>query len=113
MDDKVVYDRKEGQRPENKKKNRYKNILPFDHTRVAITGDGSIGSDYINANFLNGHPDVRASRKAYIACQGPLKATTATYWQMMWEQDIRLIVMTTEIVERGKNKCHPCASADP
>jgi len=107
MDDKVVYDRKEGQRPENKKKNRYKNILPFDHTRVSIAGDGSVGSDYINANYLNGHPEVQMSRKAYIACQGPLKATVASYWQMMWEQDIRLIVMTTEIVERGKNKCHP------
>lgn len=104
----LLYDRKAGQMIENKKKNRYKNILPFDITRVKVQGDPAvIGSDYINANYINGHAEVPGTKDSYIACQGPLKATVATYWQMIWEQDCRLIVMTTDIVERGKNKCHP------
>jgi tyrosine-protein phosphatase non-receptor type 11 len=54
---KHLYTRKEGQKPENRVKNRYKNILPFDYTRVELKGRTDVdqnapGSDYINANFI-------------------------------------------------------------
>jgi protein tyrosine phosphatase len=32
----LLFSRKEGQKPESKAKNRYKNILPFDDTRVIL-----------------------------------------------------------------------------
>jgi len=49
-----MFSRKEGLRPENRAKNRYKNILPFDHTRVRLKNvDSEIpGADYINANYI-------------------------------------------------------------
>ncbi|CAB4061616.1 PRPF6 [Lepeophtheirus salmonis] len=44
------YTRSEGQKVENKNRNRYKNILPFDHTRVILKGLES--HNYINANHI-------------------------------------------------------------
>lgn len=107
MEAKHIFPRTEGQRPENKSKNRYKNILPFDRTRVKLKDvDRSVvGSDYINASYIKG--EAQGVGNDYIACQGCLKATVPDFWQMMWENDSRVIVMTTAVVERGKNKCAP------
>ncbi|XP_032629798.1 tyrosine-protein phosphatase non-receptor type 6 isoform X1 [Chelonoidis abingdonii] len=107
---KHLYDRHEGQRPENKGKNRYKNILPFDHSRVILQGrDPNIpGADYINANYIKNQlisPDEFT--KTYIASQGCLDATINDFWQMVWQETSRIIVMTTREVEKGRNKCVP------
>ncbi|XP_012493274.1 PREDICTED: tyrosine-protein phosphatase non-receptor type 6 isoform X4 [Propithecus coquereli] len=107
---KNLHQRLEGQRPENKGKNRYKNILPFDHSRVILQGrDSNIpGSDYINANYVKNQllgPDENA--KTYIASQGCLEATVNDFWQMVWQENTRVIVMTTREVEKGRNKCVP------
>ncbi|NWU91469.1 PTN11 phosphatase, partial [Upupa epops] len=107
---KLLYPRKEGQRPENKAKNRYKNILPFDTTRVALRDvDGSVpGSDYINANYIKSIPeDGRSSEqgKVYIATQGCLQSTASAFWAMVYQENSHVIVMTTKEVERGRNKC--------
>ncbi|ELV09744.1 Tyrosine-protein phosphatase non-receptor type 6 [Tupaia chinensis] len=107
---KNLHQRLEGQRPENKSKNRYKNILPFDHSRVILQGrDSNIpGSDYINANYVKNQllgPDENA--KTYIASQGCLEATVNDFWQMAWQENTRVIVMTTREVEKGRNKCVP------
>ncbi|XP_069099148.1 tyrosine-protein phosphatase non-receptor type 6 isoform X2 [Pleurodeles waltl] len=107
---KHLRDRSEGQRPENKSKNRYKNILPFDETRVILeSGDPNVpGSDYINANYVKNRlvsPDGYA--KTFIACQGCLEKTVNDFWQMVWQENSRLIVMTTREVEKGRNKCVP------
>ncbi|KAB1254506.1 Tyrosine-protein phosphatase non-receptor type 6 [Camelus dromedarius] len=165
---KNLHQRLEGQRPENKSKNRYKNILPFDHSRVILQGRNSNipGSDYINANYVKvwcarrslgreaelldpthrgagprdmwtklmlapwvgvrvagvqeAHspvcpcprtqnqllgPDENA--KTYIASQGCLEATVNDFWQMVWQENTRVIVMTTREVEKGRNKCVP------
>ncbi|XP_036721199.1 tyrosine-protein phosphatase non-receptor type 6 isoform X1 [Balaenoptera musculus] len=107
---KNLHQRLEGQRPENKSKNRYKNILPFDHSRVVLQGrDSNIpGSDYINANYVKNQllgPDENA--KTYIASQGCLEATVIDFWQMVWQENTRVIVMTTREVEKGRNKCVP------
>ncbi|XP_064610345.1 tyrosine-protein phosphatase non-receptor type 11-like [Liolophura sinensis] len=104
---KHLYSRKEGQRPENRPKNRYKNILPFDHTRVILRdGDPSVvGSDYINANIISSEEDSLEPKKLYIATQGCLPTTIDDFWRMIWQENARVIVMTTKEVERGKNKC--------
>ncbi|XP_078507629.1 tyrosine-protein phosphatase non-receptor type 6-like isoform X2 [Lissotriton helveticus] len=107
---KQLRDRSEGQRPENKSKNRYKNILPFDETRVILeSGDPKVpGSDYINANYVKNRlvsPDEYA--KTFIACQGCLADTVNDFWQMVWQENSRLIVMITREVEKGRNKYLP------
>ncbi|XP_006789147.1 tyrosine-protein phosphatase non-receptor type 13 isoform X1 [Neolamprologus brichardi] len=88
-----------GQTKENKKKNRYKNIVPFDTTRVVLGKDGG----YINANFIN--MSVKNENFMYIACQGPLPTTLGDFWQMVWEQKSNVIAMMTQEVEGGKVKC--------
>uniref|UniRef100_A0A8C4SNZ8 Tyrosine-protein phosphatase non-receptor type 13 n=1 Tax=Erpetoichthys calabaricus TaxID=27687 RepID=A0A8C4SNZ8_ERPCA len=88
-----------GQTKENKKKNRYKNILPFDATRVHLGENGG----YINASFIK--MPVKDVEFVYIACQGPLPNTLADFWQMVWEQKSNVIAMMTQEVESGKVKC--------
>ncbi|KAM4872025.1 tyrosine-protein phosphatase non-receptor type 22 [Thomomys bottae] len=90
------------QRPENIKKNRYKDILPYDHSRVElslITSDED--SCYINANFIKGV----YGPKAYIATQGPLSTTLLDFWRMIWEYGVLIIVMACMEFEMGKKKC--------
>lgn len=104
----LLYERTEGQRPENKSKNRYKNILPFDHTRVILhCGDPNVvGSDYINANYVtNQLIDEDEPSKRFIACQGCLASTTGHFWEMVWQENSRVIVMTTKEIEKGRTKC--------
>nr|XP_009290704.1 tyrosine-protein phosphatase non-receptor type 6 isoform X2 [Danio rerio]CBX19677.1 TPA: protein tyrosine phosphatase, non-receptor type 6 [Danio rerio] len=109
LETKVTKSRDEGMRPENKSKNRYKNILPFDETRVILENadPNVVGSDYINANYVINKLMVTNPQKTYIACQGCLATTVDDFWQMMWQEDSRVIVMTTREVEKGRNKCVP------
>uniref|UniRef100_A0A1S4GFJ7 Tyrosine-protein phosphatase non-receptor type n=2 Tax=Anopheles gambiae TaxID=7165 RepID=A0A1S4GFJ7_ANOGA len=202
-----TFSRREGQRNENRAKNRYKNILPFDHTRVKLKDvDSTVpGADYINANYIrqpteaeqndmssssenlaqsagsglnNGYSQPNATNnngtngnsacqgysagsvaptkncsscqllnkpcsqcslkassemkhkrnesitsrmqlqqqsphkrdekdmfKTYIATQGCLTNTIQDFWNMIWQENTRVIVMTTKEMERGKKKC--------
>ncbi|XP_072305710.1 tyrosine-protein phosphatase non-receptor type 11b isoform X2 [Eucyclogobius newberryi] len=107
---KLLYPRKEGQKAENKSKNRYKNILPFDTTRVEIRENDQdvLGSDYINANYIQGfHEDGRQgdAAKVFIATQGCLQNTVCDFWNVVYQENTRVIVMTTKEMERGRNKC--------
>jgi len=90
--------------PTNKNKNRYSNVLPPEKTRVILKErEGEEGSDYINANYINGL--IPGSEKAYIATQGPLQSTFADFWRMVWELNSVVIVMLTKEVENGRTKC--------
>ncbi|XP_028934066.1 tyrosine-protein phosphatase non-receptor type 12 isoform X1 [Ornithorhynchus anatinus] len=91
-----------GEKEENVKKNRYKDILPFDHSRVKLTlKTPSQESDYINANFIKG---VHGP-KAYVATQGPLANTVIDFWRMIWEYNVVIIVMACREFEMGRKKC--------
>lgn len=106
---KNLYSRKDGQRPENRAKNRYKNILPFDATRVHLedVDPDTPFSDYINANYIKVDDEsiFDGPSKVYIATQGCLQNTIGDFWAMVWQGGTRVIVMTTKEVERGKPKC--------
>lgn len=84
-------------------KNRYKDILPFEHARVHLAGRPEGACDYINAS----HIEPAKSNKRYIASQGPLPATFDDFWSVVWDQDVRVIVMLTAEMEGGQLKCHP------
>ncbi|KAM7082538.1 tyrosine-protein phosphatase non-receptor type 22 [Ciconia maguari] len=97
-----IYPTAASEQPENIKKNRYKDILPFDHSRVElslITSDED--SHYINANFIKGVYGPRA----YIATQGPLPTTVVDFWRMIWEYEVLIVVMACMEFEMGKKKC--------
>lgn len=86
----------------NKPKNRYANVIAYDHSRVVLqTLEGVPGSDYINANFCDGY----RKQNAYIATQGPLPETFGDLWRMLWEQRSCTIVMMTKLEERTRIKC--------
>lgn len=102
---KHLYSRKEGQRPENRAKNRYKNILPFDHTRVILQDVEAGSTDYINANRIVPEEEQSHNKKEYIATQGCMQNTRADFWKMVWQEGTRVIVMTTKETERERQKC--------
>uniref|UniRef100_A0A672L1X2 protein-tyrosine-phosphatase n=1 Tax=Sinocyclocheilus grahami TaxID=75366 RepID=A0A672L1X2_SINGR len=86
----------------NKPKNRYANVIAYDHTRVALSNnDGVPGGDYINANFIDGY----RRQGAYVATQGPMPDTFSDFWRMVWEQHTANIIMITKLEEKSRNKC--------
>ncbi|XP_028833168.1 receptor-type tyrosine-protein phosphatase S isoform X7 [Denticeps clupeoides] len=86
----------------NKPKNRYANVIAYDHTRVILMPiEGIMGSDYINANYIDGY----RKQNAYIATQGPLLETFGDFWRMVWEQRAASIVMMTRLEEKSRIKC--------
>ncbi|XP_024144112.1 tyrosine-protein phosphatase non-receptor type 12 isoform X2 [Oryzias melastigma] len=97
-----IYPTNVGEREENVKKNRYKDILPFDHSRVKVSfKTTNQDTDYINANFIKGMDGP----KAYIATQGPLPNTVIDFWRMNWEYNVAVIVMACREFEMGRKKC--------
>ncbi|XP_056318509.1 receptor-type tyrosine-protein phosphatase delta-like isoform X14 [Danio aesculapii] len=86
----------------NKPKNRYANVIAYDHSRVLLSAiDGIPGSDYINSNYIDGY----RKQNAYIATQGALPETFGDFWRMIWEQRSANIVMMTRLEERSRVKC--------
>ncbi|CAG9772961.1 unnamed protein product [Ceutorhynchus assimilis] len=84
-------------------KNRYANVIPLPETRVYLNPiDGYPNSDYINANYVTGPKD---SRGYYIATQGPMQNTVDDFWRMIWEQQCKVVLMLTHLVENGLEKC--------
>uniref|UniRef100_A0A183BII3 protein-tyrosine-phosphatase n=1 Tax=Globodera pallida TaxID=36090 RepID=A0A183BII3_GLOPA len=100
---------KEGRRTENVRKNRYRNVVPFDHTRIKLKSLAE--NDYINANYIKvpldvkRYPEFGDFQRDYISTQGCLEETVNDFWQMVWQEESRLIVMVTKEIERGRVKC--------
>ncbi|XP_055079619.1 protein tyrosine phosphatase receptor type Db isoform X1 [Periophthalmus magnuspinnatus] len=86
----------------NKPKNRYANVIAYDHSRVILSSiEGVTGSDYINANYIDGY----RRQNAYIATQGPLPESFGDFWRMVWEQHTANIIMMTKLEEKSRVKC--------
>nr|XP_014349138.1 PREDICTED: receptor-type tyrosine-protein phosphatase mu [Latimeria chalumnae] len=87
---------------ENRMKNRYGNIIAYDHSRVRLqTQEGETSSDYINANYVDGYHRPNH----YVATQGPMQETIYDFWKMVWQENTASIVMVTNLVEVGRVKC--------
>uniref|UniRef100_A0A4W4E1R8 Receptor-type tyrosine-protein phosphatase kappa n=1 Tax=Electrophorus electricus TaxID=8005 RepID=A0A4W4E1R8_ELEEL len=87
---------------ENRMKNRYGNIIAYDHSRVRLQAlEGEQSSDYINANYIDGYHRPNH----YIATQGPMQETVYDFWRMVWQENTATIVMVTNLVEVGRLKC--------
>lgn len=93
----------EARKPENIAKNRYRDISPYDCTRVALVN--SAAGDYINANYVNMEIPIGVVNR-YIATQGPLASTTTDFWRMVQQESSHLVVMLTTVMEAGRQKCH-------
>lgn len=79
-----------------KAKNRYRDVLPFEKTRVKLQTDTTKpDDDYINANHIEG---------GYIACCAPVPAAIRDFWHMVWQCDVHVILMLTNFVERERLK---------
>lgn len=84
--------------PENKARNRYRDVSPFDHSRIHL----QLGTnDYINASLIS----VEEAQRSYILTQGPLPNTCGHFWEMVWEQSTRGVVMLNRVIEKGSVKC--------
>ncbi|XP_072048343.1 receptor-type tyrosine-protein phosphatase S-like [Amphiura filiformis] len=98
----ILFDYEASKKANNREKNRYANIVTYDHSRVTLRIQGNDpDSDYINASYIDGY---KAPNK-YIASQGPNEASMADFWRMMWENNMSKIVMVTNLTESGKIKC--------
>ncbi|XP_061180609.1 receptor-type tyrosine-protein phosphatase epsilon-like [Saccostrea echinata] len=87
---------------ENAVKNRFKTTFPYEHSRIILKERwNESDNDYINANFIT---DCIGENR-YIAAQGPKGNTLKDFWRMIWQEDIKDIVMLANIIENGKNKC--------
>lgn len=91
-----------GNKTENKAKNRYADLLPYDENRVVLQKlKNDPDSDYINASYIDGYN----RKKAYICTQGPLEKTISDLWRMIWQENVSVIAMTANVIENGKKKC--------
>lgn len=100
---KFLYSHKEGSKLENIHKNRHRSLIPYDHTLVSLTEPDAYGSTYINASYISGlQPD---SEHYYIATQGCLDTTIDAFWSMVWQEKVSIIIMLTNLIERGQSKC--------
>ncbi|ESO10042.1 hypothetical protein HELRODRAFT_72730, partial [Helobdella robusta] len=93
--------------PENRIKNRYSNVLPFDHSRVKLYSDLDDGTtnDYINASYVPVCHEENFHRE-FIACQSPMRSTLEDFWKLLWQQNVQIVVMLTNLFETGKEKCY-------
>ncbi|KAJ8412651.1 hypothetical protein AAFF_G00116020 [Aldrovandia affinis] len=84
--------------PENRNRNRYRDVSPYDHSRVKL---GNSENDYINASLVI----VEEAQRNYILTQGPLRNTCGHFWLMIWEQWTKAIIMLNRVIEKGSEKC--------
>uniref|UniRef100_A0A3B3VWJ3 Receptor-type tyrosine-protein phosphatase kappa n=1 Tax=Poecilia latipinna TaxID=48699 RepID=A0A3B3VWJ3_9TELE len=94
---------------QNRTKNRYGNIIAYDHSRVILQPiEDDPSSDYINANYIDVMLCFQGYQRPshYIATQGPVHETVYDFWRMVWQEQSACIVMVTNLVEVGRVKCY-------
>ncbi|XP_057161868.1 tyrosine-protein phosphatase non-receptor type 2 isoform X4 [Ursus arctos] len=79
--------------PENRNRNRYRDVSPYDHSRVKLQ---NADNDYINASLV----DIEEAQRSYILTQGPLPNTGCHFWLMVWQQNTKAVVMLNRVVEK-------------
>ncbi|XP_013864755.1 tyrosine-protein phosphatase non-receptor type 2 [Austrofundulus limnaeus] len=84
--------------PENRNRNRYRDVSPFDHSRVKLE---NTENDYINASLVV----MEEAQRSYILTQGPLRNTCGHFWLMIWEQKTKAVIMLNRVIEKGSEKC--------
>uniref|UniRef100_A0A3Q0RAY5 Tyrosine-protein phosphatase non-receptor type n=1 Tax=Amphilophus citrinellus TaxID=61819 RepID=A0A3Q0RAY5_AMPCI len=84
--------------PVNRNLNRYRDVSPYDHSRVKLENSEN---DYINASLVF----VKEAQRAYILSQGPLRNTCGHFWLMIWEQSSKAVIMLNRVIEKGSEKC--------
>uniref|UniRef100_A0A3P9LL27 Tyrosine-protein phosphatase non-receptor type n=1 Tax=Oryzias latipes TaxID=8090 RepID=A0A3P9LL27_ORYLA len=84
--------------PENKNLNRYRDVSPYDHSRVTLKDSEN---DYINASLVT----EEEAQRSYILSQGPLCYTCGHFWLMIWEQRSKAVIMLNRVIEKGSEKC--------
>uniref|UniRef100_A0A671SGS9 Tyrosine-protein phosphatase non-receptor type n=1 Tax=Sinocyclocheilus anshuiensis TaxID=1608454 RepID=A0A671SGS9_9TELE len=84
--------------PENRNRNRYRDVSPYDHSRVRLENSEN---DYINASLIT----MEEAQRRYILTQGPLRNTCGHFWQMIWEQRCKAVIMLNRVIEKGSEKC--------
>lgn len=85
-------------KPQNKTLNRYRDVHPFDHSRIKLQRGST---DYINANLCV----VEKAHRKYILTQGPLSNTVSHFWLMVWEQQTKAVLMLNKLIEKKAEKC--------
>lgn len=93
------YSTSESKKVNNRFLNRYRDVNPFDHSRIVLTRGNCC---YINASLVK----MPAVNRNYILTQGPLSSTVSHFWAMVWEQNSKVIVMLNNIIEKNQVKCH-------
>uniref|UniRef100_A0A2R5LMI5 protein-tyrosine-phosphatase n=1 Tax=Ornithodoros turicata TaxID=34597 RepID=A0A2R5LMI5_9ACAR len=91
--------------PENASRNRFSDVLPYEENRVRLTPSTDNRTGYINASHVSA--SVGEQQRFYIAAQGPMESTAESFWQMVWENHVTVVVMLTETRDnQGRDKCH-------
>ncbi|XP_015607014.1 tyrosine-protein phosphatase non-receptor type 2 isoform X2 [Cephus cinctus] len=93
------YECNESKKPQNRSLNRYRDVAPYDHTRIILRKGPC---DYINANLVR----MDHAHRQYILTQGPLPNTTGHFWLMVWEQNSKAVLMLNKVIEKDQVKCH-------
>jgi len=90
----------EASKPENRHLNRYRDVYPYDHSRIVIWDCDD--TDYINASLVQ----VPKANRKYILAQGPLPSTVGHFWMAVWQRKCKAVLMLNKIIEKGQIKCH-------
>ena len=79
--------------------NRHNDILPYAFNAVPL--DLNITEknldNYINASYIDG--PIKKESKLFIATQGPLKETIPSFWKMIYNHKIKLVIMLSNGLE--------------
>uniref|UniRef100_A0A1I7Y623 Protein-tyrosine-phosphatase n=1 Tax=Steinernema glaseri TaxID=37863 RepID=A0A1I7Y623_9BILA len=85
----------------NAARNRYKNVVCLDASRVVLTLNVPPETDYIHANWVK----LENVDKTFIATQGPLDTTISDFWRMVHQEGVTTIFMLCKVEESGEAKC--------